>query len=108
MKSYFIEPRTRKHIKGYGFLPFARNLSHKYRKSFLDTTNKTRLDALKTASNKLVHKSAEATDKFIENTIADKTVTTKSVPKANSRNVKEIVIPPEQRKKMINELRQVS
>ena len=70
--------------------------------------NKTRLDALKTASNKLVQKSAEATDKFIENTIADKTVTTKSMPKANSRNVKEIVIPPEQRKKMINELRQVS
>ena len=49
-----LEPRTRKGIKGYGFLLFARNLSNKYRKQLLytTTTTKTGLDALKTASKK--------------------------------------------------------
>ena len=37
-----IEPRTRKYIKGYEFLSFAR----KYKKQLLDTG----LDSLKTAS----------------------------------------------------------
>ena len=48
-----LEPRTRKGIKGYGFLLFARNLCNKYRKQLLDTaTTKTGLDALKIASRK--------------------------------------------------------
>ena len=37
MTRYSIKPRTRKYIKGYGFLLFARNLSGKCRKSALDT-----------------------------------------------------------------------
>ena len=41
--SYSIEPRTRKNVKGYGFLSFARNLFNKYLKQLLDTA----LDALK-------------------------------------------------------------
>ena len=44
-RHYFIEPKARKDVKGYRFLSFARNLS-----------DKTGLDALKTASKKLVHK----------------------------------------------------
>ena len=55
---YSLEPRTRKHVKGYGFLSFAR----KYKKQLLDTE----LDALKTVSKKVVHKSAEATGEFLE------------------------------------------
>ena len=48
-----LEPRTRKGIKAYGFLLFARNLCNKYRKQLLDTaTTKTGLDALKIASRK--------------------------------------------------------
>ena len=43
-----IEARTRKNVKEYGFLSFARNFSNKYRKKLLDTG----LDALKTASRK--------------------------------------------------------
>ena len=39
---YSIEPRTRKYVKGYGFLSFVR----KYKKQLLDTG----LDAVKTAS----------------------------------------------------------
>ena len=41
MRRYSIEPRTRKYVKGYGFLSFAR-------KQVLDTG----LDAVKTASKK--------------------------------------------------------
>ena len=38
-----IEPRTRKYVKGYGVLSFARNFSNKYRKQLLDIE----LDSLK-------------------------------------------------------------
>ena len=48
---YSIEPRTRKYFKGYEFLTFAR----KYKKQLLDT----RLDSLKTAFKKVVHKTVE-------------------------------------------------
>ena len=44
MRRYLIEPRTRKYIKIYGFLSFAR----KYKKQLLHAE----LDALKTASKK--------------------------------------------------------
>ena len=33
MKQYFLEPKTRKYVKGYEFLSFAR----KYEKQLLDT-----------------------------------------------------------------------
>ena len=60
MACYSIEPRTRKYVKGYGFLLFERNLSNKYRKQLLDT-----------ASKKVIHKTAEATCEFIVNKNAD-------------------------------------
>ena len=37
MTQYSAEPKTRKYVKGYGFLPFVRNSSNKYRKQLLDT-----------------------------------------------------------------------
>ena len=52
MTRYFIEARTKKFVKGYGFLSFARNLSNKHKKMLLNTT----LDSLKTASKKVVYK----------------------------------------------------
>ena len=52
MTQYSIEPRSRKNVKGCGFLSFARNLSNKYGKQLLDTATKTGLDALKNASKK--------------------------------------------------------
>ena len=42
MRQYSVEPRTKKYVKGYGFLLFAR----KHNKQLLDTG----LDAVKTAS----------------------------------------------------------
>ena len=55
-----VEPRTRKYVKGYIFLSFARNLSNNYGKQLLDTATKTRIDALKAAPKKVVNKAAEA------------------------------------------------
>ena len=97
------EPRTRKYVKGYGILSFARNLSNKYGKKLLDTVTKKRLDALKTASKKVVRKAAEATEKFKGNKITDRIAKLAE----NSRSVEEIVIPPEVREEILNELRQI-
>ena len=107
MTYYSIEPRTRKYVKGYGFSSFARNSSKKYGKELLDTTTKTGLDAVKTASKKVVHKIAEETEKFVGNKITEKVVKPKSVPEGNSRIVAEIVIPLEKRLEILSELGQV-
>ena len=61
MRRYSIEPRTRKYIKGYGFLSFTR----KYEKQLLNT----RLDAVKTASKKVVYISGEFIGKKIEDAV---------------------------------------
>ena len=101
MTRYSIEPRTRKHVKGYGFLLFGTNLSNKCRRRLLDASTKTGLDVLKTASTKVAHKAAEATGEFIKNKIVNKIVNPKPVPDVNSRNV-----PPEQKEEILDELRQ--
>ena len=44
MTCYSIEVRTRKYVKDYGFLTFAKNLSNNYGKQLLDTV----VDALNT------------------------------------------------------------
>ena len=98
-----IEPRTRKYVKRYRFLSFARNLFNKYGKHSLDAAFKTGLNGLKTASIKVVQKAAEATGELIGNKIAEKILK----PAENSRNFEEIVILPEKREKILNELKQV-
>ena len=85
MTRYYLEPRTRKYVKGYKFLSVVRNLCNKYGKQLLDTAAKTGLDALKTTSQKVVHKAAEATGDFIGNKIVDKIVK----PDENLRDVEE-------------------
>ena len=79
-----------------------RNLSNKKGKQLFDIATKTGLNALKTASKKVVHKAAEATGEFIGNKIADKIVKPKSVADANSTNIEEVIIPSEKRGKMLN------
>ena len=64
-------------------------------KKILGTATKTRLDTLKTASKRLVHKTTETTAEFIRNKIAIKVVKPTPAPDENSRNVEEIAIPPE-------------
>ena len=73
---YSAEPRFRKYVKGYGFLPFARKFGDKYGKKLIDKATKTGLDAAKTASKRVTQKNKEATGDLIGNNIADKTTST--------------------------------
>ena len=52
---YSAEPRFRKYVKGYGFL------------SLMDTATKTGIDTAKTASKRVVQKTAKATGDLIGN-----------------------------------------
>ena len=49
MTRYSTEPRTKKYVKRYGFLSFAKNLSDEYAKRLLNTATKTEPDAIKIA-----------------------------------------------------------
>ena len=73
---YSIEPRERIYVKGYGFLSFAKNmgknLSNKDSKKLLDSAKKSTTDAIKTASKRVIQKTADATGDLIRNKIADK------------------------------------
>ena len=66
MTCYFIEPRTRKFVQGYGFLSIARNLSKKYGKQLLDTATKTGLNAPQSVKN-IVHRAAQTNSEFFTN-----------------------------------------
>ena len=68
---YSIEPRERRHIKGYGFLSFARNIGthtakvaknmrNKYSQKLVDTAKKSATDGIKTASKGAIQETAEA------------------------------------------------
>ena len=69
---YSTEPRFRKYVKGYGFLSFAKNFGNKYGKKLMDTATKTGIDAAKTASKRVVQKTAETARDLVGNKIADK------------------------------------
>ena len=69
---YSTEPRFRKYVKGYGFLSFAKNFVNKYGKKLMDTATKTGIDTAKTASKRVVKKTAEATGDLIGNKLATK------------------------------------
>ena len=62
---YSIKSRERRYVKGYGFLPFAKNfgknLSNKYGQKIVGTAKKNATDALKIASKSPIQKTAEAT-----------------------------------------------
>ena len=79
---YSIEPRERRHVKGFGFLSFARNIgthatkvannmSSKYSQKLADTAKKS-TDVIETASKRVIQKTAEATGDLVGNKIADK------------------------------------
>ena len=61
---------------GYRFLSFAKNmgkrLSNKHGEKRFDAAKKFTTDAIKTASKRVIQKTAEATDDLIGNKIADK------------------------------------
>ena len=95
---YSTEPRLTKYIKGRGFLLFARKFGDKYGKKLLDTGTKTRIDAAKTASKRVVQKNAEGARDLTGNKIADKITSvgkSKEIEKTNK--VEEVDILPEKR-----------
>ena len=122
---YSIESRDRIYVKGSGFLSFAKNigksLSNKNGQKLLDSVKKSTLDAINTASKRVIQKTAEATGDSNGNKIADRiTVFSKKPSNTNNNNTnnnnnedvkitahKKRHISPEERQQLINELRLV-
>ena len=79
----------------------------KYGKNLMDTAKKQGTNFAKTAGKKIVQKSAQATGGLMGNKIADKiTSLGKSKNKENEINEpEEIIIPPEKRQEIIDDLR---
>ena len=103
---FSIEPKFRKYVKGYGFLSLAKKFNNKYGKTLIDTATKTGIDAAKTASKKVVQKTAEATGDLIRNKIAEITSIGKSNEKEKPKEKpEEIYIPPEKRQQIIDDLK---
>ena len=71
-----VEPKDRIYVKGYEFLPFAKNmgthLNSKYGQKLLDSAKKSTTDAIKSALKKAIQRIAETTGNLIGNKIADK------------------------------------
>ena len=118
---YSIEPRDRIYVKGYGFLSFAKNigksLSNKYSQNVFDSAKTSTTDAIKTASNRAIQKTAEVTGDLIGNKIADKITSAsskKSTKELSNNETEEDVeitthkkryISLEERQRIIDELR---
>ena len=97
---YSTESRFRKYVKGYVFLSFPRKFGDKYGKKLIDTATKIGMDAAKTASKRVVQKTAEATRDLIGNRIADKITSVgkpKEEEKEKSKEIEETYIPPEKK-----------
>ena len=121
---YSIEPSERRHVKGYGFLSFSRNIgthaakvaknmSNKYGQKLADTAKKSATDAIKTASKRAIQKTAEATGDLADNKIADKITSASKKSRneeiqsneVNNEIPKERYISPKERQQIIDELR---
>ena len=103
---YSTETRFRKYFKSYSFLSFTRKIGHKNGTKLIDTATKTEIDAAKTASKRVVQKTAEATRDLIGNKIADKiTSIGKPKEKEKTKEIEEIYISPEKRQQIIDDLR---
>ena len=110
---YSIEPRDRVYVKEYGFMSFARSMSNKYGKKLVDTPKKSATDAIKTASKRVIQKTAEATGDLVGNKIADKITSVSKQSTKKLRTIDEDVelnthkryISPEERQQIIAELR---
>ena len=95
---YSTQPKFRKYVKGYGFLSFARKFGDKYGKKLMDAATKTGIDAAKTASKRVVQKTAEAAGDLIGNKIDDKIPSLgKTKEKEKTNKDEETYIPPEKR-----------
>ena len=69
------------------FLSFSRKFGDKYGKRLMDTATKTEIDAAKTASKRVVQKTAEAAWDMTGNKITDK-ITSTGKPKEKEKTNK--------------------
>ena len=87
-------------------MSFARKFSVKYVKKLIDTATKTGIDAQKTASKRVVQKTAEAAGDLIGNKITDKTNSIgKTKEKEKTKEIEEVYISPEKRQQIIDDLK---
>ena len=90
-------------------MSFGRKVDNNYGKKLMDSATKTGIDAAKTASKRVVQKTAEAAGDLIGNKIADKIISI-GKPKETEigktkKKIEEIYIPPEKRQQIIGDLR---
>ena len=126
--------QIRKYVKGDGFMSFPKNFGSKYGKKFLNkgisASKRTRDTASKfnrskygkvlknqgsefgkIAGKKILTKSVEATGDLIASKIADKITSFKSIPQEKIESERfpeeeeEIIIPPEKRQPILDDLR---
>ena len=91
----------------------AKNLNNKYGQKLVDAAKKSAADALKIAGKRAIQKTAEASGDLVGNFIADKITSiskkkTESEPHSNvvsNEILKERYISPQERQKIIDELR---
>ena len=105
---YSIEPKERRLVQGYGFMSFARNFSDKYSKSLMDKGIDVSKKFAKTAGKKILKETAKATGDLIGNKIADKITSASKKSQSDEVNneiLKERHISPNERQKLIDELK---
>ena len=119
--TYHTDNRIRRYVNGYGFMSFAKNLGSKYGKKIIDkgiAASKSKYGKMlkkqgtefgKIAGKKIIHENAEATGDLTESKITDKITSGNALHslkvKDKPQEEQEIVIPPEKRQQIINDLR---
>ena len=129
--TYRTDNRIRKHVQEYGFLSFAKKFGSKYSKTFINkgisaskrlktaakkfneskygkTLKKERLKFGKLAGKQLSDKIIPAAVDLARSKIADKITSLKmsgQEPQEELEEEQEIIIPPHQRQKIIDDLR---
>ena len=89
-------------------MSFPGKIGDKYGKKLRDTTTKAGVDAVKTASKRVVQKTAETAGDLIENKIPDKITSvgkSKEKEKEKTNKTEEIYIPLEKRQQIIDDLK---
>ena len=127
MIHYSVQPRDQIFAKGYGFLSFAKNmgksigknisknLNGKYSQKLLDHAKQSATDTFQTTSKRAIQETAETIGDLIGNKIANKIIkVSTNLQQNNSETVtneydkeipKERYISPEDRQKIIDDLR---
>ena len=117
--TYHANNKIRKYVRGYGFMSFAKNFGSKYGKKFVnkgisaskiikDSPSKLKKSKYgktlkKEVSKQLSGKIIPAAVDVAESKIADKITSLKVSEKEEPKE--EIIIPPEKRQQIINDLR---